>query len=75
MGVPGIPELLIIGGIIILLFGAKKLPHLGGAIGESIKNFRKGVKEGEKEDTKSIDEPKDVTNKEGEEEKVDSKAQ
>jgi sec-independent protein translocase protein TatA len=38
-------ELLIIGGVVVLLFGAKKLPQLGGAIGESIKNFKKGVKD------------------------------
>jgi sec-independent protein translocase protein TatA len=48
MGLPGLPELLLIFGAIVLLFGAKKLPGLGGAIGESIKNFKKGVgKEGD----------------------------
>jgi sec-independent protein translocase protein TatA len=41
-------ELIIIFGVIFLLFGAKKLPQLGGAIGESIKNFKKGVKEDDK---------------------------
>lgn len=45
IGMPGIGELVIIFGVIFLLFGAKKLPELGGAIGESIKNFKKGVKE------------------------------
>ena len=39
----GLPELLVIGGVFVLMFGAKKLPGLGGAIGESIKNFKKGV--------------------------------
>ncbi len=56
----GLPELLIIGGVFVLMFGAKKLPGLGGAIGEGIKNFKKGVKpedeekklEGEKADEK-----------------------
>lgn len=43
MGMPGLPELLIIAGVVVLLFGARKLPALGGAIGESIKNFKKGV--------------------------------
>jgi sec-independent protein translocase protein TatA len=42
---PGMWELIVIGGIIVLLFGAKKLPGLGGAIGESIKNFKKGVQD------------------------------
>ncbi len=45
MGIPGGMELLIIAGVIVLLFGATKLPKLGGAIGESIRNFKKGVKE------------------------------
>ena len=45
MGLPGTTELLIIAGVVILLFGAKKLPQLGGAVGESIKNFKKGVKD------------------------------
>lgn len=45
MGIPGASELIIIGLIVVLLFGASKLPKLGGAIGESIKNFKKGIKE------------------------------
>lgn len=43
MGMPGSSEWLIILGIALLLFGPKKLPQLGGALGESIKNFRKGM--------------------------------
>jgi len=45
MGFLGTTEMLIIAGVIVLLFGATKLPKLGGAIGESIKNFKKGVKD------------------------------
>lgn len=45
MGIPGITELLVILGVVVLLFGAKQLPKLGGAVGESIKNFRKGIKD------------------------------
>lgn len=41
----GMPEIVIISVVIIVLFGARKLPALGGAIGESIKNFKKGVKD------------------------------
>lgn len=37
--------MLIIAGVIVLLFGASKLPKLGGAVGESIKNFKKGIKD------------------------------
>lgn len=49
MGMIGTTELLIIMGVIVLLFGAKKLPALGGAIGESIKNFKKGISESKSE--------------------------
>lgn len=38
-------EISIIAGLVVLLFGTTKLPKLGGAIGESIKNFKKGVKD------------------------------
>lgn len=44
---PGWTELLIIAGVVVLLFGTTKLPKLGGAIGESIKNFKKGIKDEE----------------------------
>ena len=46
-------EVAIIAGVVVLLFGVNKLPKLGGAIGESIKNFKKGVKE--PEGTKTIE--------------------
>ncbi len=45
MSMPGMYELIIIFGVVVLLFGGKKLPELGGAIGESIRNFKKSVKE------------------------------
>jgi sec-independent protein translocase protein TatA len=38
-------EIAIIAGLVVLLFGTTKLPKLGGAIGESIKNFKKGIKD------------------------------
>jgi sec-independent protein translocase protein TatA len=40
----GIPELSIIFLIVIVLFGASKLPQLGRGLGEGIKNFRRGIK-------------------------------
>lgn len=55
--IPGGWEVLVIAGVVVLLFGVNKLPKLGGAIGESIKNFKKGIKDTE---IKSIEgEPKD----------------
>ena len=43
----GLPELLIILAIVVLLFGAGKLPQLGRGIGEAIRNFKSGMKDGE----------------------------
>ena len=40
----GISELLIILAIILIIFGAGKLPELGDGIGRGIKNFRKAIK-------------------------------
>jgi sec-independent protein translocase protein TatA len=40
----GLPELLIILVIVVLLFGAGRLPQIGSGIGEGIKNFRKSMK-------------------------------
>ena len=51
--VPGTTELLIIFAVLVLLFGANKLPKLGGAIGESIKNFKEGIRPSEREHLKS----------------------
>lgn len=51
----GIPELLIIFLIIMVLFGASRLPQIGKGLGEGIKNFKKGLKAGE-EDAEQIPE-------------------
>ena len=48
MGRIGLPELLIILAIIILIFGANRLPEIGKGIGKGIKNFREAGKEDEK---------------------------
>ncbi len=40
------PELLIILVVVLLLFGAAKLPQLARSLGASAKEFRKGVEEG-----------------------------
>ncbi len=41
----GMPELLVIMVIVLIIFGAGKLPEIGGAIGKSIKNFKKSIRE------------------------------
>ena len=53
----GVPELLIILVIVIVIFGAGKLPQLGRGLGEGISNFREGLSKG-KED-KSLPKPSD----------------
>jgi sec-independent protein translocase protein TatA len=49
----GFGELLLILVIVVLFFGGKKLPQLGSSLGESIKNFKKGMKEGDDDSKKS----------------------
>jgi sec-independent protein translocase protein TatA len=48
MGPIGIPELLIILVIIILIFGANRLPEIGRGIGKGIRNFKEATKDDEK---------------------------
>jgi sec-independent protein translocase protein TatA len=45
----GVQELLIILAILLLIFGPKKLPQLGSALGRTIRGFKKGVQEGDDE--------------------------
>ena len=40
-----LPELIIVLAVALLIFGPKKLPEMGSAIGKSIKEFRKGMSE------------------------------
>ena len=47
LGRVGIPELIIILAIIILIFGANRLPEIGRGIGKGIRNFKESTKEGE----------------------------
>ena len=41
----GLPELLVILVIVVLLFGAGRLPQIGAGIGEGIRNFKKAMKD------------------------------
>jgi sec-independent protein translocase protein TatA len=48
----GLPELLVILFIIILIFGAHRLPELGRGLGRGIRNFKEATREGiKKEET------------------------
>lgn len=44
----GWPELLVILAILLLVFGAARLPKLSRSAGESIKEFKKGISDDEK---------------------------
>jgi sec-independent protein translocase protein TatA len=46
----GAPEILIILAVFLLLFGAKKLPELARSLGKSSTEFKKGLKEGGKDE-------------------------
>jgi sec-independent protein translocase protein TatA len=46
----GMPELLIIGFVVVLLFGTSKLPKLGSSLGEAIRNFKDSVSVAEREE-------------------------
>jgi len=63
-GPVGPTELLLIALIIVIIFGARKLPELGKSLGEGIKNFRKSVSSKEKEDESSSDKPEPPAKKE-----------
>ena len=41
----GFPELIVIMVIVLIIFGAGKLPEIGGALGKGIKSFKKSIKE------------------------------
>ena len=45
----GVTELIIILAIVVLIFGANRLPEIGRGIGKGIRNFKDATKEGTKE--------------------------
>jgi sec-independent protein translocase protein TatA len=53
MGNIGLTELIIILVIILVLFGARKLPDLARSLGRSLGEFKKGRQEGEQEAKRS----------------------
>ena len=57
---PSGTELLLIFGIIVLLFGAKKIPDLAKGVGKGIKNFKNEMKDEEPEEVASNEAPKKV---------------
>ncbi len=48
-------QLVIVLGIVILLFGTKKLRNIGGDMGSAINSFKKAMKDGEKDADKGLE--------------------
>ena len=65
-GMPGLPEMLIVGVIFILFFGANKLPGLAKSIGKSANEFKKGLKDDTPLDPDDLDEDDDVVDEDSE---------
>lgn len=59
----GIPELLIILVIVLIIFGANKLPEIGSGMGRAIKNFKKATGEPEEIDVTPKSAPKNEADK------------
>ena len=63
LGNVGTTEIIIIGLVVVLLFGGKKIPELMGGIGKGVRSFKKGMNEIEEEINKEVDK-KEVEKKE-----------
>lgn len=57
---PSVQQLLIVLLIIVVLFGAKKIPELAKGVGKGIKTFKKEMKEDEEEETKELNNKEEV---------------
>ncbi len=55
----GMPELIIILVIILIIFGAGKLPEIGAGMGKAIRNFKGATKESEKSEPDKLEEKKE----------------
>jgi sec-independent protein translocase protein TatA len=59
----GMPELLVVLVIVIVIFGANRLPQLGEGLGKAIKSFKKGI---------SSDSPDEISKDAGKKENKDA---
>ncbi len=64
----GTQDIILIAVIVVVLFGATKLPQIGSGVGQAIKNFKKGISEADEID---VTPPKDSPKKEETQKKED----
>ncbi len=55
MGSLGTPELLIILAVVLLVFGVGRIGKLGSELGKGVSSFRKGLREGQEENTEETE--------------------
>lgn len=67
MGMPGMQELLIILVLVLIIFGAGKLPQVGGQLGKGLRNFKDGMRNEDEED--NVEEAKRVEDDKDDQEK------
>ena len=60
MGRIGFTEVLLIALVIVVLFGAKKLPEIGSALGKAIREFKKASQGAEDDIKKAIEDKNDA---------------
>jgi sec-independent protein translocase protein TatA len=60
----GPTELLLILLIVVIIFGARRLPELGKSLGEGIKNFRKSISGKDKDEGSNSEKPQPPTKEE-----------
>ena len=60
----GTQDIILIGIIVVVLFGATRLPQIGSGIGQAIRNFKKGISESEEIEAPKESSKKDSSKKE-----------
>jgi len=58
LGMPGLPEILIILLVVLLIFGGRKIPELMKGLGQGLNEFKKASKEGKENKDKDEDQDK-----------------